>query len=135
MNSSLFDSFLKISNRIELIIQHCFKVSANTKVAAAKVLFTTHWIFLDFQDIDAYLLLLLIKRIKNPPCDDAFLKFANAASLLHCSIFPRFGNCNETFSDFKLQIYLFVIARSLIFASATLVLHHYQSFLYHVIGA
>ena len=87
------------------------------------MLFTTRWIFLDFQDNGAYLLLLLFKKMTNPPCDAAFLKLANAAllkhNILHCPIFPRIGNCYETFSDFSLQMYLFAFARSLILASAT----------------
>ena len=37
----------------------------------------------------------------------------------HHFIFPRFGNCNVTISYCNLGIYLFTIANSLIFASAT----------------
>ena len=73
------------------------------------MLFATHEIFLDFQDIAACLLLLLIKKMINPPCDKAFLKFTNAAPLKH-NILRR-----SIFSSFP----LFAIAGSLIFASAT----------------
>ena len=54
--------------------------------------------------------------IENNSQFDSFLKVSNRVNILHNS---RFGNCNESFSDFSVRIYLFAVARSLIFASGT----------------
>ena len=80
-NVLLWGSFLYISNNMALIMKHASKASTSVYVSAAKVLFTTPWIFLDFQDIKANFSSSLYNNIMYHPWDDAFLRFANDASL------------------------------------------------------